>query len=57
MDKSELVIFNLDERLSVAQILIKNGYTVTQKKRTKGSSRSLEYYLEICKTEDSVASK
>lgn len=31
----ELKIFNLEDRLNVAQILIKNGYTVSQGKRAR----------------------
>lgn len=34
-DVMELKIYNQDDRLSVAAILIKNGYTVSQGKRQR----------------------
>ena len=34
----ELVIYNQEDRLTVAQILVKNGYTVAQGKRKKTES-------------------
>ena len=34
-DAVELKIYNQDDRLSVAAILIKNGYTVSQGKRQR----------------------
>ena len=44
----ELKIYNQDDRLNVAQILIKNGYTVSQTKRKKSeSSKSVNYYLIV----------
>ena len=48
----ELKIYNLDERLEVAKILIKNGYTVSQGKRQKTpTGKTLDYFLKV--TEDS----
>lgn len=41
-----LKIFNVEDRLTVAQILVKNGYTVSQGKRQKSTGRSVEYYLK-----------
>lgn len=35
------------ERIQVAAILIKNGYTVTQRKKRKTSGTGYEYRLEI----------
>ena len=47
----ELKIYNLEDRLNVAQILIKNGYTVSQGKRQRSTSgKSLDYFLKV--TED-----
>lgn len=47
-DAMELKIYNQDDRLEVAQILIKNGYTVSQTKRQKGTnSKSVEYLLKV----------
>jgi len=50
-DTMKLKIYNLEDRLAVAQILIKNGYTVSQGKRQKSpTGKTLEYYLNV--TED-----
>lgn len=47
----ELKIYNLEDRLAVAQILIKNGYTVSQgKKQRNPTGKTLDYYLRV--TED-----
>lgn len=48
----KLKIFNQEDRLNVAAILIKNGYTVRQgkEKRTE-SGKSLDYFLVV--SEDS----
>lgn len=47
----ELKIYNLEDRLVVAQILIKNGYTVSQGKRQRSpTGKTLDYYLKV--TED-----
>jgi hypothetical protein len=50
MDKDnvmELAIYNLEDRLQVSKILIKNGYKVSQKKRAKPGSTALTYYLRV----------
>ena len=48
----ELKIYNIEDRLKVAEILIKNGYTVAQRKRQKTpTGKTNEYYLVV--TEDS----
>lgn len=50
-DTIELKIYNLEDRLKVAEILIKNGYTVSQKKRQRSpTGKSMEYFLSV--TED-----
>ena len=47
----ELKIYNQEDRLAVAQILIKNGYTVSQGKRKRTESgKTLDYFLKV--TED-----
>lgn len=45
---AELKIYNKQDRLQVAQILIDNGYTVSQgkKKRTE-TGKTLDYYLNV----------
>ena len=47
----ELRIYNIEDRLKVAEILIKNGYTVAQRKRQRNpTGKTNEYYLLV--TED-----
>ena len=44
----ELKIYGQEDRLMVAQILIKNGYTVCQTKRKKAeNSKAVNYYLQV----------
>lgn len=44
----KLKIYNLEDRLTVAQILIKNGYTVSQGKQKKTETgKVLDYYLKV----------
>lgn len=61
MDKDnamELAIYNLEDRLQVSKILIKNGYKVSQKKKTKPGSSALTYYLKVeVDEEDACISK
>lgn len=53
----ELKIFNLEDRLKVAEILIKNGYTVSQKKRQRNpTGKTLEYYLAVTEDQDNAES-
>lgn len=43
-----LRIYNQDDRLEVAKILIKNGYTVSQLKKPKtGSKTAIDYCLRV----------
>lgn len=44
MDK--IVIASLEDRLTVAAILIKSGYTVRQGKQLRAGKKSYEYYVE-----------
>ncbi len=44
MDK--VIIASVEDRLTVAAILVKNDYTVRQGKRLRQGKKSYEYYLE-----------
>jgi len=51
----ELIIYNIDDRMQVAQILIKNGYTVSQRKRSKTpNGKTVEYYLQVEKDDNNA---
>lgn len=51
----ELKIYNLEDRLAVAQILIKNGYTVSQGKRQRNpAGKALEYFLKVSESPDNA---
>ena len=51
----ELKIFNQEDRLKVAEILVKNGYTVSQKRRQKTpNGKSYEYYLSVSADADNA---
>ena len=44
----ELLIYNQEDRLNVAAILIKNGYTVSQgKKKKTETGKQLDYFLKV----------
>lgn len=44
----EILIYNQDDRLNTAAILIKNGYTVEQGKRNRTpTGKALDYFLRI----------
>ena len=44
----ELIIYNQDDRLTVGQILMKNGYTVSQGKRSKTpTGKTMDYFLRV----------
>lgn len=50
-----LRIYNQEDRLLVAQILIKNGYTVSQCKKTKTpSGKTMEYFLVVTEDESNA---
>ena len=54
----ELKIFNLEDRLNVAQILIKNGYTVSQGKRARTQTgKTLDYFLKVQADADNMESQ
>ena len=58
MEQKEMLIkiYNQQDRLDVAQILIKNGYTVSQvkKKRTE-TGKTVDYYLKIRLDEENAS--
>lgn len=58
MEEKEMLIkiYNQQDRLDVAQILIKNGYTVSQvkKKRTE-TGKTVDYYLKIILDEENAS--
>lgn len=54
----ESKIFNLEDRLNVAQILIKNGYTVSQGKRARTQTgKTLDYFLKVQADADNMESQ
>lgn len=51
----EILIYNQDDRLNTAAILVKNGYTVEQGKRQKTTNgKALDYFLRIRKYSDNA---
>ncbi len=50
----ELEIYEKEDRLTVAQILIKNGYTVTNCKKPSDKSKQVIYYLKVTKDDESA---
>lgn len=51
-----LKIYSQEDRLAVAGILIKNGYTVSQGKRQKTpTGKTLEYFLRVSENEKNVS--
>lgn len=43
----KLNIYSQEDRLAVAQILIKNGYTVSQGKEMPEGKKAYQYFLRI----------
>jgi hypothetical protein len=55
-DVAELKIYNQEDRLTVASILIKNGYTVSQSKRYRNATgKSMDYYLKVSIDDENVS--
>ena len=51
----ELKIYNKEDRLKVAEILIDNGYTVGQGKRQRTpNGKSMDYFLKVIKDDDNA---
>lgn len=54
-DVMELKIYNQEDRLTVASILIKNGYTVAQsKKQRTPTGKTLDYFLRVSEDADNA---
>ena len=54
-DVCELRIYNQQDRLDVASVLIKNGYTVSQTKRQKTpTGKTVDYFLRVTLDEDNA---
>lgn len=54
----ELKIYNLEDRLAVSTVLIKNGYDVGQHQRKKDqNSKALDYFLHFTAVNGNTASK
>lgn len=52
----ELKIYNIEDRLNVAQILIKNGYSVQQiKKKRSDTGKAVDYFLRIKEGDEDAA--
>lgn len=50
MEEKEMLIkiYNQQDRMDVAQILIKNGYTVSQTKRARvPGGKTVDYFLKV----------
>ena len=55
MDTMELRIYSQQDRLDVAAILIKNGYTVSQTKRQKTpTGKTVDYFLRVTADENNT---
>ena len=53
----ELKVYNLEDRMTVAAILAKNGYDVGQHQKQRPNSKALEYYIHYTAAEGNTASK
>lgn len=54
--KAKIFIDKLEERIEVAGILIKNGYTVSQGKEKKTpTGKTYDYFLEVSRSDNSRA--
>lgn len=51
---SKIEIFHEQDRLTVAAILVKNGYTVRQRRERAEGKRSYHYYIEYSKSQKST---
>lgn len=53
---AKLVIYSREDRLTVAKILIDNGYTVKQgKRKLTPNGKSVEYYLDVEREKEATA--
>lgn len=54
--KAKLYIDKLEERIEVAGILIKNGYTVSQgKEKRTPTGKTYEYFLDVSRDDNARA--
>lgn len=53
----KLQIYNLEDRLEIAKILIKNGYTVSQGSETVPGKKSNAYYIKAQFDENNLTSR
>ena len=51
---TEIRIYQLEDRMNVASILVKNGYTVSQVKRSNGDGKNVQYRLKLEESEDNI---
>lgn len=51
---TEIRVYQLEDRMAVAQILVKNGYTVSQVKRSREGQKVVEYRLKLEENEDNI---
>ena len=51
---AEIRVYQVEDRMAVASILVKNGYTVSQVKRAKEGQKTVEYRLRLEESEDNV---
>ena len=49
MEEIKLKIYSVEDRLAVASVLVKNGYTVSQTKEKRGTGAAFDYYLRVVK--------
>lgn len=58
MEEKEMLIkiYNQQDRLDVAQILIKNGYTVSQTKKARTpKGKTVDYFLKVKLDEENAS--
>lgn len=51
---AEIRVYQLEDRMTVAQILVKNGYTVSQVKRSNGDGKTVQYRLKLEESDDNI---
>ncbi len=52
---AKLIIYSKEDRLTVAKILVDNGYTVRQGKRsTTPTGKKVEYFLDVKREEPKI---
>ena len=50
----EIRVYQLEDRMQVAQILVKNGYSVSQVKRSREGQKVVEYRLRLEENEENI---